>query len=66
MSTNGSPVVIEVRRLSKKYNGNLAVNCISFTVQRGSITALLGGNGAGKTTTLSMLLGLLLPSEGER
>ena len=65
MSTNGSPVVIEVRSLTKKYNGILAVNCISFTVQRGSITALLGGNGAGKTTTLSMLLGLLLPSEGE-
>ena len=65
MSINGSPVVIEVRSLTKKYNGILAVNCISFTVQRGSITALVGGNGAGKTTTLSMLLGLLLPSEGE-
>ena len=65
MSINDSPVVIEVRSLTKKYNGILAVNCISFTVQRGSITALLGGNGAGKTTTLSMLLGLLLPSEGE-
>ena len=65
MSINSSSVVIDVRSLTKKYNGILAVNCISFTVQRGSITALVGGNGAGKTTTLSMLLGLLLPSEGE-
>jgi len=65
MSTNGSPIVIEVQSLTKKYDSILAINCISFTVQRGSITALLGGNGAGKTTTLSMLLGLLLPSEGK-
>ena len=65
MSTSEPPIVIEVQNLTKEYNGILAVNSISFTVRRGSITALLGGNGAGKTTTLSMLLGLLLPSEGK-
>ncbi len=37
---------------------------LSFSLEKGSITALLGGNGAGKTTTLSMLLGLLEPSSG--
>ena len=37
---------------------------MSFSLEKGSITALLGGNGAGKTTTLSMLLGLLEPSSG--
>lgn len=37
---------------------------MSFSLKKGSITALLGGNGAGKTTTLSMLLGLLEPSSG--
>ena len=37
---------------------------LSFSLKKGSITALLGGNGAGKTTTLSMLLGLLEPSSG--
>jgi ABC-2 type transport system ATP-binding protein len=41
-----------------------AVDGISFSVPRGSTTALLGGNGAGKTTTLSMLLGLLIPTSG--
>ena len=37
---------------------------LNFSLEKGSITALLGGNGAGKTTTLSMLLGLLEPSSG--
>lgn len=41
-----------------------AVDSISFSVARGSVTGLLGGNGAGKTTTISMLLGLLLPTSG--
>jgi len=40
------------------------VDHLSFSLEKGSITALLGGNGAGKTTTLSMLLGLLEPSSG--
>ncbi|MBI3515037.1 MAG: ABC transporter ATP-binding protein [Proteobacteria bacterium] len=64
---------IEVQDLTKRYpakrsakdaGGGLAVDAISFTVARGSTTALLGGNGAGKTTTLSVLLGLLLPTAG--
>ena len=41
-----------------------AVDNVSFSLDKSSITALLGGNGAGKTTTLSMLLGLLRPSSG--
>jgi len=41
-----------------------AVDDLSFSLDKSSITALLGGNGAGKTTTLSMLLGLLRPSSG--
>lgn len=42
----------------------LAVDRLNLRLEKGSITALLGGNGAGKTTTLSMLLGLLKPSSG--
>jgi ABC-2 type transport system ATP-binding protein len=57
--------VIVVDNLVKRYGAVLAVGGISFTVARGVTAALLGGNGAGKTTTLSILLGLLLPSEGE-
>lgn len=56
---------IEVRNVTKRFGSVVAVDDISFTVEPGSVTALLGGNGAGKTTTLSMLLGLLLPSSGD-
>lgn len=55
---------IEVAGLVKRFKKVEAVRGISFTVPRGSATALLGGNGAGKTSTLSMLLGLLLPTAG--
>src|SRR5438045_9688525 len=59
-----SEPVIFVENLVKRYASTLAVEGISFAVERGVTTALLGGNGAGKTTTLSILLGLLLPSSG--
>jgi ABC-2 type transport system ATP-binding protein len=55
---------IVVSDLRKSYRKVEAVKGISFTVRRGTTTALLGGNGAGKTTTLSMLLGVLLPTSG--
>jgi ABC-2 type transport system ATP-binding protein len=55
---------IEVAGLSKLYKGVTAVDDISFSIQAGSITGLLGGNGAGKTTTIGMLLGLILPTTG--
>ncbi|MFO1190210.1 MAG: ABC transporter ATP-binding protein, partial [Alphaproteobacteria bacterium] len=56
---------ISVRRLTKRFDSVVAVDAVSFDVAAGTTVALLGGNGAGKTTTLSMLIGLLLPSEGE-
>jgi ABC-2 type transport system ATP-binding protein len=55
---------IKAERLTKRFGDVTAVDGISFTVPRGSVTGLLGGNGAGKTTTISMLLGLLLPTSG--
>ena len=57
--------VIETRKLTKRYDGIVAVDELDLMVGKGSVTALLGGNGAGKTTTLSMLLGLLTPTSGE-
>ena len=56
--------VIQVDQLVKRYGKTVAVDGITFTVERGVTAALLGGNGAGKTTTLSILLGLLLPTGG--
>ncbi|MEE8262842.1 MAG: ATP-binding cassette domain-containing protein, partial [Gammaproteobacteria bacterium] len=53
-------IVIDVECLSKRYGSVLAVDEVSFNVQRGAVCALLGANGAGKTTIIAMLLGLLI------
>ena len=55
---------IEVEHLVKRFGDVTAVNGISFSVQRGTITALLGGNGAGKTTTTYLVPRLYDASEG--
>src|SRR5438552_14785952 len=55
---------IEVQDLVKDYGTTRAVDGISFALERGSITGLLGGNGAGKTTTIAMTLGLVMPTTG--
>ena len=55
---------IDVAHLVKFYKKTRAVDDISFSIARGSITGLLGGNGAGKTTTIAMIMGLVLPSSG--
>src|SRR5947199_10844546 len=55
---------IEVERLVKVYKTTRAVDDITFSIARGSITGLLGGNGAGKTTTIAMIMGLVLPTSG--
>jgi ABC-2 type transport system ATP-binding protein len=55
---------IEVAHLVKLYKTTRAVDDVSFTIARGSITGLLGGNGAGKTTTIAMIMGLVLPTSG--
>jgi ABC-2 type transport system ATP-binding protein len=63
---NGSgPPPVEVRGLRKTYKDIAAVDGITFTLNAGTITALLGGNGAGKTTTISMLMGLVIPTLGQ-
>jgi len=60
-----SPIpAIAVERLVKIYKQVPAVDGISFSIRRGSITGLLGGNGAGKTTTIAMIMGLLMPTAG--
>jgi ABC-2 type transport system ATP-binding protein len=56
---------IDVAHLVKVYKKTRAVDDISFSIARGSITGLLGGNGAGKTTTIAMIMGLVLPSSGQ-
>lgn len=64
VATTG-PLPVVVDSLAKHYGTVTAVDSISFTIEPGTIVALLGGNGAGKTTTIAMLLGLVRPSAGE-
>jgi len=57
---------IETHDLTKAYGSRfLAVDHLSFRVERGEIFGFLGPNGAGKTSTMRMLLGLVRPTSGE-
>ncbi|MFB4318848.1 ABC transporter ATP-binding protein [Actinomadura sp. 21ATH] len=57
--------MIEVRELTKRYGGSVAVDGLSFQVRPGTVTGFLGPNGAGKSTTMRVLLGLDAPASGE-
>jgi len=57
--------VVQVERLTKRYDGSLAVNGIELAIEETEIFGLVGPNGAGKTTTLKMLATLLVPSAGD-
>jgi ABC-2 type transport system ATP-binding protein len=59
-----TPKVLSVRDLRKQYGATVAVDGISFEVNRNEIVGLLGPNGAGKTTTINMILGVLEPTSG--
>jgi ABC-2 type transport system ATP-binding protein len=56
--------MIELLHLSRRYGDLLAVDDVSFTIDRGEVLGLLGHNGAGKTTVMKMLTGCLEPSGG--
>jgi ABC-2 type transport system ATP-binding protein len=57
--------IIETEGLTKIYNGQTAVDDLSFSVVKGEVFGFLGPNGAGKTTMLLMLLGLTEPTRGK-
>lgn len=56
--------MIEARGLCRRFDDALAVDHVSFTVERGEIFGFLGPNGAGKSTTVRMLTGYIPPTEG--
>lgn len=56
--------MIEVKNLTKKYGSKLAVDNVSFTVNKGEILGFLGPNGAGKSTTMNILTGYLSATDG--
>ncbi|MCH1980959.1 ABC transporter ATP-binding protein [Lawsonibacter sp. OA9] len=57
--------MIEVKNLVKRYGDHLAVDNLSFTVEKGQIYGFLGPNGAGKSTTMNIITGYIASTEGE-
>lgn len=55
---------VEIRGLTKLFNDKVAVDRINLAIPSGSFYGLVGRNGAGKTTTISMVTGMLQPTEG--
>ena len=56
--------VIEAIELTKRFREVVAVDRVSFTVERGQVFGFLGPNGSGKTTTIGMLMGIMTPTAG--
>ncbi|MDC8005854.1 ABC transporter ATP-binding protein [Aureisphaera galaxeae] len=56
--------MIHTNNLTKRYEGQVALDRLNLTVKEGDIFCLLGANGAGKTTTINLLLGFIAPTEG--
>jgi ABC-2 type transport system ATP-binding protein len=56
--------LVSIKNLSKNFGSFVAVNNISFSVQKGEVLGFLGPNGAGKTTTMRMITGYFPPSSG--
>lgn len=57
--------MIEVAKLSKRFGSKLAVDNLSFTVEKGDVLGFLGPNGAGKSTTMRMVTGFIPPTSGD-
>src|SRR3954471_2049074 len=67
MQTNPSPdgVALEVRGLTRRFPGVLALDDASLALRRGEIHALVGQNGAGKSTLINVISGMLAPDAGQ-
>ncbi|MBV9564318.1 MAG: ABC transporter ATP-binding protein [Bradyrhizobium sp.] len=63
--TSAPAIAIDVKGLTKSFEGREVVHDLSMQVRRGTIYGFLGPNGSGKTTTIRMLCGLLTPDSGE-
>src|ERR1700675_2062413 len=56
---------LELRNVTKSYDKFVAVDNLSFEIEKGSVFGLLGPNGAGKTSSLRMMIGITMPDTGE-
>ncbi|WP_454618277.1 ABC transporter ATP-binding protein [Bradyrhizobium cenepequi] len=57
-------MLLDIRNLTKRFGGLTAVSNVSFGIERGEIIGIFGPNGSGKTTTLSLIAGILQPTNG--
>lgn len=57
--------MLELRNVSKRFTGLIAVNSVSFSARPGEVTGYLGPNGSGKSTTMKMIAGLIETTSGE-
>jgi ribose transport system ATP-binding protein len=57
--------ILELRHVSKRFAGVLALDDVSFNVEKGEIHALVGENGAGKSTLIKIITGAHAPTSGE-
>ncbi len=57
--------MIEVHNLSKSYGDRLAIDKLTFKIEKGDVVGLLGPNGAGKSTTMKIITGFMAPTSGE-
>jgi branched-chain amino acid transport system ATP-binding protein len=64
LTARDGSTVLRVEHLTMRFGGLVAVDDLSFDVQRGTITALIGPNGAGKTTVFNCITGFYRPTEG--
>ena len=60
-----SPLLLSAKNLSVRFGGVLAVNNVSFDVQRGEVFTLIGPNGAGKTTVFNLISRIYTPTTGD-
>lgn len=58
-------ILLEVKNLTRCFGGVIAVDDLSFTIEKGKVSAIIGPNGAGKTTVLNLISGFLRPDAGE-
>ena len=56
---------LKVKNLIKKFKSTVAVDNITFEIEKNTTLGLLGPNGCGKTTSIGMMLGLITPTQGE-
>jgi erythritol transport system ATP-binding protein len=64
MNQPAAEVILEARNITKRYPGNVALDCVTFRAYRGQVNVLIGENGAGKSTLMRILAGAEKADEG--